>query len=62
VEPRHVERSGQLVLGKKPKWCVLSEGTFSVFDKKADAEGKKAAKHAVELAKCPKVACSDLKS
>jgi hypothetical protein len=57
-----VERSGQLVLGKKLKWCVLSEGTFSVFDKKADAEGKKAAKHAVELAKCPKVACSDLKS
>ena len=57
-----MQRSGQLVLSKKTKWCVLSEGTFCVFDKKVDADGKKPPKHAVELAKCPKVACSDIKS
>ena len=57
-----MQRSGQLVLSKKTKWCVLSEGSFCVFDKKVDADGKKPPKHAVELAKCPKVACSDIKS
>ena len=41
---------------------MLSEGTFSVYGKKSDADGKKPPKHSVELRVCPRVSCSDIKS
>ena len=41
--------------------CIISAPSLHPL-RQGDAEGKKAARYAVELAKCPKVACSDIKS